>query len=116
MERQSNDEHLDGAELDRFSINQVVAVLDRPVRQEILEYLARETKREADLDELVDYLSGKDHRAPASGERIALRLHHVHLPKLADTGVIEYNPDERRIRYQGDTSVERILDVLKETD
>ena len=30
-------------------------------------------------------------------ERIAVSLHHCHLPKLADAGVVEYDPDESRV-------------------
>jgi|SRR6056297_440692 len=30
-------------------------------------------------------------------ERVAIDLHHVHLPKLAEYGVIEYEPDVRLI-------------------
>ena len=30
-------------------------------------------------------------------ERIAASLHHCHLPKLADAGVVEYDPDESRV-------------------
>lgn len=30
-------------------------------------------------------------------ERIALTLHHIHLPKMADAGVINYDPDATRV-------------------
>jgi len=30
-------------------------------------------------------------------ERVALTLHHVHLPKLAQSGIIEYDTDDSRI-------------------
>ncbi|WP_435177722.1 DUF7344 domain-containing protein [Halorussus sp. AFM4] len=30
-------------------------------------------------------------------ERVAASLHHCHLPKLADAGVVEYDPDESRV-------------------
>jgi hypothetical protein len=32
-----------------------------------------------------------------SVERVAISLHHNHLPKLVDYGVVEYDPDERLI-------------------
>lgn len=30
-------------------------------------------------------------------ERIAVTLHHIHLPKMADAGVINYDPDTTRV-------------------
>lgn len=30
-------------------------------------------------------------------ERIAVTLHHVHLPKMSDLGVVDYDPDTTRI-------------------
>ncbi|MDG5759747.1 hypothetical protein QA600_10380 [Natronococcus sp. A-GB1] len=40
-------------------------------------------------------------------ERVALTLHHAHLPRLADAGVIEYEPESRRID-PGDFSLESL--------
>lgn len=40
-------------------------------------------------------------RTPADAtpvDRVALRLHHVHLPKLADYGIVEYDHRERTVR------------------
>jgi hypothetical protein len=33
----------------------------------------------------------------AAVERVAVSLHHVHLPKLSDAGVVQYDPDSNRI-------------------
>ncbi|ELY58217.1 hypothetical protein C491_10489 [Natronococcus amylolyticus DSM 10524] len=45
--------------------------------------------REAELE--------TDDEERPSVERVALTLHHAHLPWLADAGVIEYEPESRRI-------------------
>lgn len=34
-----------------------------------------------------------------SVERVALSLHHVHLPKMADFGVVDYDTDATRIEW-----------------
>lgn len=34
-------------------------------------------------------------------ERVAVSLHHVHLPKLDDVGVVQYDPDTRRVEPVG---------------
>jgi len=47
----------------------------------------------ASLRELADSITG-----PNGGtERVELELHHRHLPKLADAGLVEYDPDDRTI-------------------
>jgi len=38
---------------------------------------------------------------PDQVERVAVSLHHVHLPKMADCGVVEYDPSTNRVeRYR----------------
>ncbi|QCJ48345.1 hypothetical protein FCF25_14950 [Haloprofundus sp. MHR1] len=32
-------------------------------------------------------------------DRIALRLHHAHLPMMADLGVIDYDPDVKSVEF-----------------
>lgn len=34
---------------------------------------------------------------PATVDRVAVSLHHTHLPKMAALGVVEYDPDTHRI-------------------
>lgn len=45
-------------------------------------------------------------------EHVRLALHHVHLPVLANHGILEYGADEEVVRYQGSdrliTWVERV--------
>lgn len=44
-------------------------------------------------------------------DRIQTRLHHVHLPKLAAAGVVDYDTDHRAIELTADPDrLERILD------
>lgn len=35
-------------------------------------------------------------------ERVAVTLHHVHLPKLAEAGILEYDPEARRVEPVGE--------------
>lgn len=97
------------------SIYEIIAVLDQPIRREILQYFSEGSDQEAYVGELVEYLSDKDSQTsqPSGDDRIALRLHHVDLPKLAETGVIDYDPNEQLVRYEGDPSLERYLNVLQ---
>jgi len=38
-------------------------------------------------------------------------LHHTHLPKLDAAGVVDYHPDRKTIDYDGDPTIEGLLDA-----
>lgn len=44
-------------------------------------------------------------------ERALTDLHHTHLPRLQDSGLIKYDPSTGTVVYLGDDRVERLLDV-----
>lgn len=53
------------------------------------------------LEDLADVVAGRECDADAprteTVERVAISLHHTHLPKLADLGVLAYDPDAKRV-------------------
>lgn len=52
------------------------------------------------LDDLVDFMaatSGFVESSSPSRERIAIRFHHLHLPKMYAAGLVEYEYDERLV-------------------
>lgn len=65
----------------------VVRVLaDAPEKTLALDRLVERVARRADGGDLLER------------DRIAVRLHHVDLPKLSDAGVVEYDADDRTVR------------------
>ncbi|MDG5821499.1 hypothetical protein [Natronococcus sp. A-GB7] len=71
-----------------------LAILDE--RTELLgidELAVAVAKREAENDAEVD--------EGVSVERIAITLHHTHLPRMADADVIDYDPQNGRIDPSG---------------
>lgn len=51
--------------------------------------------------------------AGGSGKRATLvALEHVHLPRLAEAGVVAYDREAGSVRYLGDSRVEAVLDAL----
>lgn len=61
------------ADADRRAVLRALAAADEPVP----------------VAALVDLLSTDD----APGRAFQLRLHHVHLPKMVEAGIVEYDPD-----------------------
>lgn len=47
-------------------------------------------------------------------ERYAVRLHHVTLPALAETGVVDYDPETNVVHYLGHPEMDRLEDVVSE--
>lgn len=102
-------------------------------RRECLERLREAPDGTASVDELVEAAlraeaggepsRGSERAAPADPvstadrecrRRLAIRLHHVVLPKLAAHGVVEYDPADDSVEYRPDDRVEAVLDALSE--
>jgi hypothetical protein len=67
---------------------------------------------ETPIEALVDRLT--ESKQPATPDRasLAIQLYHTDLPKLADVGVVAYDPDRGTVQYQPDAQVEVVLDSL----
>ena len=72
-------------------------------RRLVIDILA-ETTEPVGLEELAEGVVTREDVAPSSDdakERVAISLHHVHLPKLSDAGVLDYDPEKHRIEPVG---------------
>lgn len=85
-------------------------------RRRIIYYLRSETSGTTTFEELVDWLYSSDADSENDSlrdrEQVAIRLHHTHLPELADSGVVEFDYRTGILRYHPDEQVERVLDSL----
>ena len=86
-------------------------------RRCVLQHVRNKPAERIAIDELVDAVS----RTMATGdspavdeERIAVQLSHSDLPKFAEYGVIDYDRDERTVRYRPDKRLESLLDSVPE--
>lgn len=82
-------------------------------RRETLQLLRGDGDDEITLDALLDHLSrdgGPNTGQSEDRKQLALRLQHIHLPKLAAHDVIEYDPEGGHIRYRPDSSLETVLE------
>lgn len=103
-------------ELQATRPKELLSVVSDPRRRSVLRYLSEYDDGEAGVDELAARLrADRDRRggpAGTNGERITLE--HVHLPKLAEAGVVTYDADEGTVRYHHHESVEKLLRFVAE--
>ncbi|MFP9060951.1 hypothetical protein ACLI4R_10515 [Natrialbaceae archaeon A-chndr2] len=79
-----------------------------PYRRQVLENLVIREDNVATVEELITELLDQD-RASGNRKHIAVKLHHVALPKLADFGFIEYDARSRTVRYRESPVLEQEL-------
>lgn len=100
-----------------LSLDATLGLLANRERRLILDHLRDSTDSTATVGELVEHLL--ERKAQQTGERpgydhVMSTLHHVHVPKLVDSGVVEYDPRRQEIRYWGNERLERWHDRIRE--
>jgi len=68
--------------------------------QAVFQYFEHQPTEPATVTDLGAYIS-EQHRSNKDETDIAVFLHHSTLPKLADAGLIEYDPRSQTARYTG---------------
>ncbi|SIR98935.1 hypothetical protein SAMN05421858_5028 [Haladaptatus litoreus] len=91
---------------ERCSLDQIFKLLSDTQRRYILTYLIETADQPVPLNTLVEHLN---RRTSTNRERVKSRLHHLHLPKLADYGVIKYNSSLQIISYMEHPRLEALL-------
>lgn len=104
------------ATADERRLTETLEVVSDPCRRYALRYLSNRTKP-VSLAELAD---GVAELTPETSERptekVKLALHHVHLPKLARAGLVEYSPNPGRISPVATGRLEQLLRLASEID
>lgn len=94
-------------------LNAVFEALCNERRRYLLYYLNRQPRKVAEFDELVEYVTVLETAGnPDDGARkhVEASLHHIHLPKLADLGFIEYDARSQTVRRWGYPSFDEWLE------
>jgi hypothetical protein len=81
-------------------------------RRILLQYL-RDTEAPIPISALVAELAQRDERVlPDESTNTEIVMHHIHLPKLADAGVIEYDQSAQQAIYSAPPQVDALLEEL----
>lgn len=95
----------------QLSADTTFSLLADGQRRRVLAYLSEMQGETADVGDLAEHVADEVDR-----RRALTALYHVHLPKLADAGVVEYDRRSETVRYTGDPSVEATLDAVSDAD
>lgn len=93
---------------DNEQLDAVYDALACTYRRQVVKYLLAAEDDVAAVGELVDVLVDHD-ETTEDRKRVAVKLHHVTLPKLAAHGFIEYDDRSRTVRYRESPALERAL-------
>lgn len=94
------------------SLDIVFDVLADRRRRYVLYYLHERPDGIASIDEIADHVVALEGDVERSDHRVGIvtSLQHVHLPKLADSGMIEYDARSETVRYRTQPSLEEWLE------
>ncbi|WP_137286098.1 DUF7344 domain-containing protein [Halorussus salinisoli] len=110
-------------------IGELFEALADPRSRYVLSYLESISVDVVELADVADHVvecetaapdqSDPDRSGPDSErhrQRVAVSLHHNHLPKLDDAAVIDYDPRTKAVRYWGDDRVASCLDLFESVE
>ena len=95
----------------RLPVDDLLALFAAADRRAVVRRLAS-AERRTDLGSLAEALS----TAGTDRDHLRIRLHHQHLPRLDDAGLVAYDPAELTVEYRGDDRAEAFLASPDEFD
>lgn len=99
------------------STDQLISILSIECNRHVLHYFRESSEHVASLEEIADYVATRrDETGVSDPDRVAIRLHHSSLPKLAEVGIVDYDRRQHTVRYRGHSLVEEHLNLTVETD
>lgn len=87
------------------------ALADRE-RRAVVAHFMTEDSNTASVNDLITQYQEMTGDEDISANSLEIRLHHQHLPKLADAGIIEYDARSQTVRYHGGSQVENLLESV----
>lgn len=94
------------SEFDPETKDQLLSALSHGYNRCVLAFFRESSETAVSLDELAEYVAEQDGSDHSSPDRVAVRLHHAGLPKLADAGVLDYDPRKKTVRCRDHPVVE----------
>lgn len=80
-------------------------------RRQTIRFLAGQQNNATTIDELVDQMN-----CSSDDELLFVEMEHLHLPKLDNSDLIEWDPRSEAIRYYPDSLCEQLLEAMERHD
>ena len=100
-------------------LNELYHLLASSRRRTLLKYLITRPNQPVPMEDLVAIVVESEcpEREPATHRvRVSTDLHHVHLPKLADAGILSYDTAAEAVKYHRSEEIETLLAASNEID
>lgn len=98
----------DGSE----NVDRTLRVLADESTRLVVHYLVNSADDVATYGELADYITSQN-AGGRTGEEVKVRLHHVILPKLAESGLLEHDPRDELVRNRSTPLAERLVAAIE---
>ena len=106
-----------GWDMDETHLDVCLQIVSDRYRRRVIYRLRQESDGKTAIEDLIDQLHTSDSVSTDTRldrDQLAIQLAHKHLPKLADHGIVEVDPETDLVRYQPDEQIEAVLDSLPE--
>ena len=100
-----------------LSVDAMLDILANAHRRYLLAFLREQPGNTASFEAAAKHIItevGRDQGAQPNHDEVQVDLHHHHLPKLADAGVVEYDVRSQTIRYEVTDRLEDMFDRVRE--
>lgn len=100
---------------DELSLDAILDVLSHHHRRTLFRWLRDQSDQRADSEALLNHLIQQEHervgKAP-SPDHIRATLHHIHLPKLSETGLVTHDEVAQEYQYHPNDRLEKWLELI----
>ena len=98
------------------SPDQLHSILSTECTSHVVQYFQNSTDNVASLDAIAAHVtSQRDDTEYSDPDTVRMQLHHASLPRLAEVGVVDYDPRHHTVRYMGHPMVDEHYAHLVET-
>lgn len=108
----------DGSETGLLPDADCIELLASNRRRTLLRLLEQDGTRERytleSLATAIAQTEREDELGAIPSRRVSAALHHNHLPKLDDAGIVDYDADAARVKYRGDDRIAEWLAAIEE--
>lgn len=95
-------------------LDELLRILANPIRREIVQQLSNEKDDVVTIEGLRGALGdGNDGRV--AGDEVISALYHIHLPMLANTGIVDVDWKRKTIRYHAGHRIEALRSRIIES-